>query len=270
VNPLLIALRHLPDPFDFIRRRRRQRIRATTFPESWRTVLLANMPFYAKLPMEHRRRLEGHIQVLLAEKVFEGCGGLTLTEEIRVTVAGFAALLLVGIAEPRYYPGLKSVLVYPKAYFSEVEENEGGIVTERQEGRLGESWRRGIVVLSWEDARAGALDPRDGDNVVLHEFAHQLDTEDGVADGVPYLDSPSDYSAWARALAPEYERLRAQPDESVLDAYGATNPAEFFAVATEAFFEKPHPLRAQNAALYAELSRFYQLDPAALQPDSDP
>jgi MtfA peptidase len=266
VQRSLLALRHLPDPFGALRRRRRRRIRSTAFPDAWRGVLRTSVPFYAKLPAHLQRELEGHVQVLLAEKTFEGCGGLTLTDDIRITIAGHAALLLVGSTEPRYYPGLRSVLVYPSSYFAPVEETDEGIVTERQEARLGESWRRGVVVLAWDAARAGAHDPRDGDNVIVHEFAHQLDTEDGVADGVPYLDAPSDYIAWARALAPEYERLRAEPHGSVLDSYGATNPAEFFAVATEAFFEKPHQLRAHNAALYTELSRFYRLDPASLEP----
>jgi Mlc titration factor MtfA (ptsG expression regulator) len=270
VQHWLIALRHLPDPLDFLRRRRRRRVRAAPFPAEWRDVLLRHVSLYGKLPTEYQRELEGHVQVLLAEKVFEGCDGLTLTDDIRVTIAGHAALLLVGTPDPRYYPDLKSVLVYPSSYFAPVEEAHGGIVTERQEGRLGESWQRGVVVLAWDAARAGAHDPRDGDNVIVHEFAHQLDTEDGVADGVPYLDSPSDYIAWARALAPEYERLRAQPHGGVLDAYGATDPAEFFAVATEAFFEKPHQLQTHNAALYSELSRFYHLDPATLQPDVGP
>jgi Mlc titration factor MtfA (ptsG expression regulator) len=188
-----------------------------------------------------------------------------LTDKMRLTIAAHAALLLLG-RETDYYPDLVSVLVYPSAYRAPMAEEHGGIVTEGEEDRFGESWQQGVVVLAWDEARAGARDLHDGENVILHEFAHQLDTEDGAADGVPVLEQRGDYAAWARALRPEYERLRRAPDESVLDAYGAEDPAEFFAVATEAFFERGAELRERHPALYAELSRFYRLDPAGERP----
>ena len=253
----------------FFQRRRRARLRAQPFPEAWREILARNVPLYAPLPPPSQRELEGHVQVLLAEKHFEGAGGLELTDEIRVTVAAHAALLLLGREsdDAGYFPGLVTVLVYPGAYRAPTTEHQGGIVTERDEGRLGESWQRGVVVLAWDAARAGARDARDGHNVILHEFTHQLDTADGEADGVPPLDGRSQYAAWARALAPEYARLRANPRASgALDAYGAESPAEFFAVATEAFFEKPRQTRARHPALYAELSAFYRMDPAGAAP----
>lgn len=254
--------------FAVFRRRRRENLRAAPFPEPWRAILAQNVPLFARLPPASRCEAEGHVQVLLAEKHFEGAGGLALTDEIRVTVAAHAALLLLG-REPHYFPDLVTVLVYPSAYAAPIAEHRDGIVSEGEEGRLGESWQRGVVVLAWDAARAGARDARDGENVILHEFAHQLDTEDGVADGVPPLDGRGRYAAWARALAPEYARLRAQPDASVLDDYGAENPAEFFAVATEAFFEKPRQMRERHPALYAELSRFYHLDPAIVASADD-
>lgn len=247
--------------FAFFRRRRRERIRAVPFPAEWCAILARNVPLYTLLPDASRRELEGHVQVLLAEKPFEGCGGLALTDEIRVTIAAHAGLLILG-RETDYYPDLHAILVYPTTYAVPVEENEGGIVSERAEARLGESWRRGVVVLAWDATRAGAIDRRDGQNVALHEFAHQLDTEDGAADGAPVLPRLADYAAWARALRPEYERLREKPKTSVLDRYGAQNPAEFFAVATEAFFEKPDKLRRKHPELYAELARFYRVEPA--------
>jgi Mlc titration factor MtfA (ptsG expression regulator) len=225
---------------------------------------MRNVPLYAALPPASRKEVEGHVQVLLEEKHFEGAGGLELTDEVRVTIAAHAALLLLrsGPDEADYFPGLVTVLVYPGAYRAPTAEHRDGIVSEGDEARLGESWHRGVVVLAWDAARAGARDARDGQNVILHEFAHQLDTADGAADGVPPLDGRSQYAAWARALAPEYARLRANPRSSVLDGYGAESPAEFFAVATEAFFEKPRQTRARHPALYAELRDFYRLDPA--------
>ena len=202
--------------------------------------------------------------MLLHEKHFEGCAGLVLTDEIRVTITAHAALLLIG--RDHYFPRLISILVYPSTYAAPVKERDGWVVTEHDESRLGESWRDGVLVLAWDSAHSGARDTEDGHNVILHEFAHQLDTEDGKADGVPYLDKATDYVAWARTLAPEYQRLRS--GESDLDAYGATDPAEFFAVATEAFFERPRQLREKHPDLYQRLSQFHRLDLANDEPTS--
>jgi Mlc titration factor MtfA (ptsG expression regulator) len=265
----LELLQRLPDPLLAIKRRRWSRLRALPFPQAWRDLLARSVPLYATLSPEHRRELEGHTQVILAEKRFEGCDGLVLTDEMRVTIAAHAALLLLGTHDPRYYPNVAAILVYPTTYVVPMEEDHGGIVEETHEPRLGESWRRGVVVLAWDAARADMRRPQEGDNVILHEFAHQLDTEDGVADGVPQLDRLGDYREWVRALSPEYERLRADPDANVLDEYGATDPAEFFAVATETFFTRPHELREQSAAMYAALRRYDGLDPAALVPPPD-
>lgn len=267
--PWLEVLRRLPDPLLALERRRWARLRAVPVPDAWRNIIAQNVPLYAKLSPVHRSELEGHTQVILGEKRFEGCDGLELTDEIRVTIAAHAALLLLGTKDPRYYPNVAAILVYPTTYFAPVEERHDGIVEESNEARLGESWRRGVVVIAWDAARADVSRPAEGDNVILHEFAHQLDTEDGEADGVPQLDRLGDFSEWVRALAPEYERLRADPSGSVLDEYGATNPAEFFAVATETFFTRPHELREQSAAMYATLRRYYGLDPAALVPAPD-
>jgi Mlc titration factor MtfA (ptsG expression regulator) len=251
--------------FGFFRRRRRERLRAAPFPPEWLGIVERNVPLYRRLPEADRRELRGHVQVFLAEKHFEGCGGLALTDEIRVTIAAQACLLLLHRdADP--YPRLITILVYPGAYVARaVESLGGGLVIEGEQGRQGEAWADGVVVLSWDDVRAGASDARDGHNVVLHEFAHQLDQEDGVADGAPVLGRRSRYVAWARVLGAEYERLRrATGRESVLDGYGATDPAEFFAVATECFFETPVALRRKHPELYEELKGYYRQDPAEL------
>jgi MtfA peptidase len=250
--------------FGFFKRRRRERLRAAPFPPEWDGILRRNVPYYDRLDEADRKELHGHIHVFLAEKHFEGCGGLALTDEIRVTIAAQACLLLLH-RDTDYYRRLVTVLVYPSAYTAKgVEPIGGGVMLEGEEARLGEAWTGGVVVLSWDDVRAGASDIHDGHNVVLHEFAHQLDQEDGAADGAPILDRRSQYVAWARVLGGEYERLRRASragKESVLDGYGATNPAEFFAVATECFFEKPAQLRRKHPELYEELKEYYRQDP---------
>jgi Mlc titration factor MtfA (ptsG expression regulator) len=259
--------------FGFFKRRRRERLRAQPFPPEWLKILEKNCPFYGRLSEADRRGLRGLIQVFVAEKNFEGCGGLAMTDEIKVTIAAQACLLLLH-RETDIYPRLYSILVYPSAYVAKsLRPIGGGFVLEGEEGRLGEAWKDGAVVLSWDDVLSGAADPRDGHNVVLHEFAHQLDHEDGVADGAPILACRSHYVAWARVLGAEYEQLRADARrgrKSVLDKYGATEPAEFFAVATECFFEKPEQLRKKHPELYDELREFYRQDPAARQPADVP
>lgn len=195
-----------------------------------------------------------------------------MTDEVRVLIAAQACLLLLH-RETDYYPRLRSIVVYPEAYVAKTRWREGDEDTGRESrARLGESWQTGAVVLAWSSALSGAVNPADGQNVTLHEFAHQLDQEDGAADGVPplaaegFLQRRGRYLAWARVMRPEFERLQegaGRGHKTVLDQYGASNPPEFFAVATECFFEKPRQLRKKHPALYDELSRFYQLDPAA-------
>ena len=237
------------------------------FPDQWLAALERNVPLYARLPECDREELKRHILVFLAEKRFEGCGGLEMTDEIRLTIAAHACMLLLH-RKTDYYPGLKSILVYPSAYVAPGARHfVGGIVLEGQDVRLGESWHHGSVVLSWDDVRRSAGDVQDGQNVVFHEFAHQLDSSGGRGDSTPVLQDHSSFIAWARTLRRDYERFRRAVQyrrPEVLDEYGATNPAEFFAVATECFFERPRDLRQVHPGLYEELRRFYQQDPAAL------
>lgn len=238
------------------RSRRRRKLRQQPLPPAWEAILRENLPLYRRLPESLRQELHGHVQIFLDEKDFEGCGGLTITDEIRVTIAGQACMLLLN-RPTRHYHGLSAVLVYPKAYISNPETHEV---------RLGESWSNGTVVLSWSDVNRTAHDPKDGLNLVLHEFAHQLDQEDGVGDGVPLLEQESRYALWGQLMDKEYQRLvqlTRKGRKDVLQSYGATNPAEFFAVATEAFFEKPRQLHEKHPELYEELKTFYHLDPLA-------
>lgn len=247
------------------RRRRRARLRATPPPPGWAAILERNFKHFRHLSPADRAELLGLMQVFLDEKHFEGCGGLELTEEIEVTIAAQACLLLLH-RETDFYPGLDSILVYPAAYVASATRRlPDGTVEEGEQARLGESWTRGAVVLSWHDVLRGGLDAHDGHNVVLHEFAHQLDAEDGPVNGAPPLPQPGMHTAWARVLGAEYAHLLADIHRhrpTLIDPYGATNPAEFFAVATELFFEKPQAMRARHPELYDELRLFYAQDPA--------
>jgi Mlc titration factor MtfA (ptsG expression regulator) len=233
-------------------------------PAAWYAVLEQRVPLARALAAEERERLLRLVQVFLAEKRVEGCQGLVVTEEMKVTIAAAACLLLLHVPGT-CYPTVRTVLVYPSSFVPKyTRPPERDHIVQPPVPLVGQSWRGGVVVLSWDDVLSSARDPADGHNVVLHEFAHQLDREDGDAEGTPLLPGGA-LRAWARVLAAEYERLRrdaAAGRPSVLDAYGATDPAEFFAVATETFFEKPAELEREHPALYTQLKQFYGQDPA--------
>ena len=245
--------------------RRRRGLRARPFPQAWRGIIAERVPQVAALPASLRRELEGHIQVFLAEKRFSGCGGLEITDEVRVTIAAQACLLLLN-RRTGYFPRLRQVLVYPGAFLVErLRPEPSGVLQETRQALSGESWSHGQVVLSWEDTLAGAAAPDDGRNVVLHEFAHQLDQEKGYANGAPGIGSRRGRETWARVMAEEFARLQYNvmtQTPSLFSAYGATAPAEFFAVITETFFERPALVRHYHPALYAELAALYCVDPA--------
>jgi Mlc titration factor MtfA (ptsG expression regulator) len=247
--------------------RRRKRLAAGPFPDEWLAIIEKNVPFYRLLSAEDRAELRRHILIFIAEKRFEGCGGLQITDEIKVTIAAQACILLLH-RRTDYYPGLPSILVYPRSYVAHgIKGFLAGFPVEGPDIRLGESWSGGSVVLSWDDVRRSAADIHDGHNVVFHEFAHQLDSSGGRRDSTPVLQNRSSYIAWARVLERDFEKLchdagRNRP--TLLDHYGAKNPAEFFAVATECFFEKARDLQQLHPELYNELKRFYQQDPAKL------
>ena len=248
----------------WVRRLRRQRQRARPFPPEWEAILDRNVGLYRHLPAALRQDLHGHIQVFLAEKHFEGCGGLKITEEIRVTVAAQACILLLNRTTD-FYPRLSTILVYPGVYRPRRFTGPGLRHELADTVNAGESWPTGAVVLAWDEVQRGAMDVAHKANVVLHEFAHQLDQEDGAADGAPVLERPSSYATWARVFGQEYAALQeraARGQPTLLDQYGATNPAEFFAVATETFFEQPLRMQSEHPELYAELKAYYRLDPA--------
>ncbi|WP_445767906.1 M90 family metallopeptidase [Rheinheimera sp.] len=246
------------------RRYRRSQIQQTPFPAAWRDIVKRRLPYFRALPTDLQLQLKKHMQVFIAEKQFIGCDGLTVTDEMRVTIAAQACLLLLNRPD-YYYPKLKQILLYPAAFVVKGSQADAAGVMHQQHRVLsGESWGQGKVVLSWADTLDGAANPCDGRNVVIHEFAHQLDQEKGFANGAPLLARSSDYQQWSGVMAAEFSRLQRQAalgEASLFDHYGATNPAEFFAVISEVFFEQPAALAQQHSGLYQELSRFYRLNP---------
>jgi Mlc titration factor MtfA (ptsG expression regulator) len=242
---------------------RRKRLVSRPFRSDWLAIIERNVPYYRRLPAETQNELRGLVQIFLDEKRFEGCGGIEIIDEIRLTIAAQACILLLG-RHTDVYPKLRSILVYPHSYIAPLSRREpDGTITEGMQPRLGESWSHGNIVLSWDDVLH--RDGRNGRNVVLHEFAHQLDSESGSDEGAPLLPKPSMYSDWARVLQKEFNALTrsvSQGAPTLLDPYGATSPPEFFAVATECFFERPVEMAAQHPELYNQLRLFYLQDPA--------
>lgn len=243
--------------------RRKQAVKEP-FPEAWRRILASNFPVYRRMPADLQLQLRQRIKLFLHQKQFSGCAGLTITDEIRVTIAASACLLILNRATD-VYAGLHYILVYPNAFLIQQEEVDGaGLVSAKNQGLLGQSWSNGKIILSWEDVLKGNREFSDGSNVALHEFAHQLDNENGGTNGVPVLASTEKYQHWSQVLSAEFETLRhaaMQGDPSLINYYGATAPAEFFAVVTEVFFEQPKQLAEQHPALFMQLKAYYRVDP---------
>ncbi len=248
----------------YLARWRRQRVAAQPFPSEWRDIIKRRVPYVRGLPADLQLQLKKHIQIFLSEKAFIGCGGLVITDEIRVTIAAQACLLILN-RPTDYYPKLQQILVYPSAFIVRQEHHdEAGVVHDEREVRLGESWSEGQVVLSWDDTVDGAAVVDDAWNVVIHEFAHQLDQETGAANGAPSLMGKQRRERWSRVMTEHFNELQTQArrgQASLLDHYGATDPAEFFAVVSETFFEQPQQLADQHPALYQELCGFYRVNP---------
>lgn len=246
------------------RSRRRRRILAEPFPEEWRDALRENFAQYEWLSEEERARLERIAQVFVAEKYWEGCSGFEIDDRVKVTIAAQAAMLVLGF-DDSHYDSLTTVLVYPDTYIApETHTPGGGLVIEGESPRLGEAWHRGPVILSWPDVLDGGMIPDDGYNVVFHEFAHVLDMEDGMVNGTPRLDRRL-ASDWASVMSDAQARLRRAASRGMrtfLDDYGTQDEAEFFAVATETFFEQPERMARNDQTLYDLFARFYGQDPA--------
>lgn len=246
------------------RHRNRQALLVAPLTEHERAIVADEVPLTRKLPPELHARLEGKINAFLHQVDFLGGGALEVTEEMRLSIAAQACLLVVN--SDTWYDSLRTIIVYPAAFTSRRAEHSGYVVTERDTTRLGESWTRGPVALSWAATERGARDDSDGHNVVFHEFAHQIDALTGQTNGVPPFAPGQSFASWERAFLTGYERLlddlrKGRP--TVLDPYGATGHEEFFAVAVEVFFERPEALRENDPEIYRQLSALFRLDPVS-------
>jgi Mlc titration factor MtfA (ptsG expression regulator) len=267
---------------------RRRSWASRAFPPAWRSILRRRVPLYRQLPADLQLQLRRRILVFLAEKPFLGCAGLEITDEMRVTIAAQACLLQLN-RDDAPFPELRQILVYPGAFLVDrVHAAPGGVLREERRALAGESWSQGRVILSWQDVVDGAHVVDDGHNVVLHEFAHQLDQETGSANGAPRLGSRAAHARWARVMGQEFAALQARirardaarartqaewswlgssSDASVpepvdlISDYGATNEAEFFAVVTEVFYEQADALAQRHPALFGLLRDYYRVDP---------
>ncbi len=246
----------------------RRKVWLQPFPASWRRVLQRRVPIVQRMPVDLQLQLKKHMQVFIAEKAFIGCAGLQVTEDMRVVVAAQACLLLLN-RPADYFRNVRQILMYPHAFVvSRTSVDMAGVQQDNRQALAGESWTQGQVILSWHDTLEGAAIDNDGRNVVIHEFAHQLDQENGSATGAPLPilgNHAYDAQRWQQVMAQSFAQLQHEAKNGIpglLNHYGAQDPAEFFAVISEAFFEQAALLATEYPAAYAELKAYYQVDPA--------
>ncbi|NVE95552.1 M90 family metallopeptidase [Altererythrobacter lutimaris] len=245
------------------RKQKRARLLATPLTQDQRKTVTQLVPIVRRLPRELHASFEGKINLFLDQMTFRGHNGIEVSEEMKLSIAAQACLLIVN--SPAWYHTLRNVLIYPSAFRTGRSSLDGNIVHERDFHMLGESWDRGPIVLSWDHALQGGLDAHDGYNVVIHEFAHQLDSLTGHTNGIPILRKGQAYEGWEKAMLDAYHDHVARVEHgqhTLIDPYGATNHQEFFAEAVVTFFEKAQALRREEPALYAQLSELLALDPA--------
>ncbi len=254
--------------FDLFRKRRRKKLTQAAFPPAWEEIIRRNVAHDAMLTDAERAELRGLIQVFIAEKQWEGAGGLEVDDEIRVTISAQACLLLLGLPH-NYYRDVQSIIVYPTTVVAPQRQpgffERPSIQADRQSPILGQAFLQGPVIIIWDAALREGRHPESGHNVIYHEFAHKLDMLDGTADGTPPLSRRDEYRDWVDICSRDYQSLKNDADrgkKSFLNAYGATNEAEFFAVATEQFFDQPQMLIRQAPDLYRVLREYYRQDPS--------
>ena len=256
--------------FNFFRNRRRKQLLAAAQPSQWEDWLRANVWQYRYLDAQRRAKVERFVCILFHEKRWDGGGDLAVTDEMRVTIAGQAALATLGFEKQYYFEKLKTIIVYAQTFSGHVKSGESLLLGELSpavqdfSARTGEAWQGGPIILSWDSVLREGQNERLGRNVVLHEFAHHMDGLDGDTNGAPPFSDFEFERKWYRVTSEEYQQLlefarRGQP--TLLNHYGATSHAEFFAVATECFFTQPHALAAEHDKLFAVLTRLFGQDP---------
>jgi Mlc titration factor MtfA (ptsG expression regulator) len=251
----------------WLKKRRRRTILEQPYPTQWEKWTAEAVPDYHELNDDEREQLRELVRVFVAEKVWEGCKGVVVTEEMKVTIAAQACLLLLGI-EHEYFSNVRSILIFPRHFIPLPNEapDDSGVVHQSSEAALGQAWENGPIILSWESSRAGGRNSEDGLNVVLHEFAHKLDLRDGLVNGTPPLNNREQHARWVEVMQREFDILVEKTEKrkaTLLDKYGATDSGEFFAVSVECFFEKPTQLRQKHPDLYEVLRDYFNQNPAA-------
>ncbi|HPC85634.1 MAG TPA: zinc-dependent peptidase [Smithellaceae bacterium] len=255
--------------FGWLAKKRRKKILEAPFPCEWENIIQKRLAHYKMLNEEEQRRLRERIAVFLAEKKWEGCGGIEVTDEIRVTISAMACLLILNL--PRQdYENVESILVYPSERVlpePKIGFFETALAPLEPPGPLsGQAFEQGPIILVWDAVLESIRFAGSGYNVVYHEFAHKLDMQDGAADGTPRLRDTAEYLDWIKTCSREYKKLLKDVErgkQTFLDGYGAKDEAEFFAVATEHFFDQPLRMRRAVPELYRVLKNYYRQDPAA-------
>lgn len=255
--------------FSWLTNRRRRKLTAAPFPAEWETIVRQNVAHYCMLDHTEQARLQSLIQVFIAEKFWEGAGGLVLNDEIRVTISAQACLLLLGL-EHNYYRNVRTIIVYPSTVIPPQRKPRPFEIVrsplEPSQPLHGQAFLHGPVIIVWDAALQGSRHPDLGHNVIFHEFAHKLDMLDGAADGTPPLRNRDEYQEWVTICAAEFLRLKKDAGNgrrTFLNTYGAVNEAEFFAVATEQFFDQPEETIRHVPELYRVLKAYYRQDPVS-------
>jgi len=245
---------------NWFKNRRRKRIARTPWPSSWDSILANNVGHVKRLSLIEENKLKKIVKIMVSEKNWEAHDGLTMSNEIKVTIAGTAALLLLGV-DDFYFDRVNTVIVFPHPIR---RESQSGLIIGRESRHAGEAWQGGQVVLSWQDVRRDSRNPDDGRNLIIHEFAHCLDGLDGEMGGSLTFDDPATTLRWKHVCNSEFEALSAaaqRGQSTLLDYYGATNQAEFFAVCSETFFERPRQFKLRHSELFDLLVEYYHIDP---------
>jgi Mlc titration factor MtfA (ptsG expression regulator) len=243
-------------------RMRRERLDAGFLPE-WRDLVATKLRWWATLTPAEQERLESLALAIVADKAWEAAQGFELRDEIMVLIAVQAALLILELPDDSYRD-VHSIIVHPTTLVLTGEHSQvQGVVSDDPMPILGQAVYNGPVVIAWDSVVDEARHPGRGHNVVVHEFAHKLDMLDGTVDGTPPLATPDDLARWIEVCTRVYEDVAAGRGGAVLSPYAGVNPGEFFAVATETFFDNPHGLRSEHPDLYGVLGDFYRQDPAS-------